>query len=243
MNRRDYGVGNGLGNPTVFSAIEPNSWFRIAIKVYDTAGRTWRLQSSQWTLDNDYPQDVLPVTLKSFEAQEQGGHARLQWQTATETNNLGFEVQGSTNGMEFEKLGFVPSLNANSLELNNYSFLDQAFSYRKSPVYYYRLKQVDLDGTVEYSKIVALNKTPGKASVLPIPFNKEIVVSLEALTKGATEISLMDITGKTVHRQNFPVQPGLNSLKVLPASHLPDGVYFIQFETKGKMVRVKTLKH
>ncbi|MGV3641530.1 MAG: hypothetical protein ACO1NZ_13475, partial [Adhaeribacter sp.] len=242
VNRYDYGVGNTLGNPTVFSSIEPNSWFRMALKVYDLQGRSWRFQSSQWSLDNDYPIGALPVTFTFFEARKQGAGALLSWQTATETDNLGFEVQGSADGLTFKKLGFVPSRQANSTQVQNYSFPDPAFSLRPHRVYYYRLKQTDLSGSFEYSKLVALEQEAGQARISPIPFDKTITVSQQALEAGQTEVLLLDIAGKVVHRQAFAVPAGFNQLVVSPPTTLPPGIYFVQFESLGKPLRFKTLR-
>ncbi|MGV3505100.1 MAG: hypothetical protein ACO1O1_15430 [Adhaeribacter sp.] len=242
VNRFDYGVGNTLGNPAVFSSIEPNSWFRMALKVYDLQGRSWRFQSSQWSLDNDYPIGPLPVTLTRFEVKKQGEGALLTWQTATEKDNLGFEVQGSADGLTFRKLGFVASRQANSTQLQHYSFLDPAFSLRPHPVYYYRLKQIDIPGTSEYSKLVVLEQEPGQARISPIPFDKTMTVNLEALQGGQTEVLMQDIAGKVVFRQAFAVQAGPNQLLVSPQASLSPGVYFIQFQSRGKTLRFKTLR-
>jgi hypothetical protein len=193
-------------------------------------------------VDNEYPDPPLPVTLTIFEARQQAGSARLSWQTATETNNLGFEIQGSVNAREFVKLGFVNSQQGNSIQAQNYTFLDAAFSFRNDPVYYYRLKQIDVDGSAKYSKIVALHQVPREALVLPIPFNENFSVHAVSLQKGQTEVILLDMHGNMVYRQAFPVQEGVNTLQVQPPASLPPGMYIIQFETKGKTVRIKTLK-
>ena len=94
----------------------------------------------------------------------------------------------------------------------------------------------------EYSKIIALRQVPGAAQVLPTPFQRHITVRMESLLQQDTEVLLLDITGEVVHRQAFPVQMGVNTLLVQPPASLPPGMYIIQFETKGKTVRIKTLK-
>ncbi|MGV3641205.1 MAG: hypothetical protein ACO1NZ_11835, partial [Adhaeribacter sp.] len=60
FNRKDFAYGNVLGNPELFSFTAPYAWFRVTVKVYDTAGRCWRFQSTRWTNDNEYPYATLP---------------------------------------------------------------------------------------------------------------------------------------------------------------------------------------
>ena len=151
-------------------------------------------------------------------------------------------MQGPADGLNVRKLGFVPARQPNSTQVQDYSFLDPAFSLRPHRVYYYRLRQIDLPGTSEYSKLVALEQEPGQARISPIPFDKTITVNLEAGQAGHTEVLMQDIAGKVVFRQSFAVQAGPNQLLVRPQASLSPGVYFIQFQSQGRTLRFKTLR-
>jgi hypothetical protein len=96
--------------------------------------------------------DVLvPVELTSFSSINEKNDVILNWITATETNNQGFEVQRKTNG-EYDRIGFVEG-HGTTTELQNYTFRDKDVN---AGSYYYRLKQVDYDGTFEYSGEIAV---------------------------------------------------------------------------------------
>ncbi len=107
---------------------------------------------SDWTLGIDHP---LPVELKSFSATIIGSTVKLNWNTATEVNNYGFEIERAVisnveRNLSWEKIGFL-SGNGNSNSPKSYSFMDDKVSVGK---YSYRLKQIDNDGQYEYSKVI-----------------------------------------------------------------------------------------
>ncbi|MFC2094695.1 hypothetical protein ACFLSH_03600, partial [Bacteroidota bacterium] len=95
------------------------------------------------------PPGTIPVELSAFTAQANDGVVQLNWTTATEVNNQGFEVQRSTNN-QFTTIGFVNG-SGTTTEIHNYSFTD---SDVRTGTYYYRLKQVDYNGEYAYSDVV-----------------------------------------------------------------------------------------
>jgi hypothetical protein len=97
---------------------------------------------------------VLPVTVLAFSGQRAGQNNLLRWITTTEQNNRGFEIQRSADGGTYEVIGFVNSLaiNGNSLAQLSYNFTDPAAG---GPRYYYRLRQIDIDGRGKMSSIQA----------------------------------------------------------------------------------------
>src|SRR5690606_28158309 len=98
----------------------------------------------------------VPVELASFTASVSDGKVNLSWATASETNNYGFEVERKAEGQEYTKVGFVSGFGTTT-ETQVYSFTDNSVT---SGVYTYRLKQVDFDGTFEYSNEVEVDLTP-----------------------------------------------------------------------------------
>ncbi len=111
--------------------------------------------------------EPLPVTLLYFKAERiDAGQVMLNWETSNETNNLGFEVERSmTSATNFYNIGFIDG-KANSSEKQTYSLVDLNAS---DAVTYYRLKQLDLNGDFEYSKIIAVKGFKIALSIVPVP--------------------------------------------------------------------------
>ncbi|MBK8568189.1 MAG: T9SS type A sorting domain-containing protein [Saprospiraceae bacterium] len=162
---------------------------------------------------------VLPVELVDFQAFAEGETARLKWQTASETNNMGFHVQRrSAATPDWKDLAFVPG-SGTSTAPEHYDFFD------KNPVSgmsYYRLRQVDFDGQESYSGVVAVRLEGDQTSLqfYPNPATATLEVKGKDLTKGAI-VRVMDATGK--HWLEQPLQQG-NTLDV---SALPPGIYAV----------------
>ena len=94
----------------------------------------------------------LPVELTYFGGKRSAKNVLLNWQTATETNNEGFDIQHSTNGRDWTSIGWQAGAGS-SLEKQDYTFLHEK---AVSGTNYYRLKQIDFDGQFDYSDIAAI---------------------------------------------------------------------------------------
>ncbi|WP_196292754.1 T9SS type A sorting domain-containing protein [Hymenobacter ruricola] len=122
---------------------------------------------SLWTLGN--AANPLPVELATFTAQAQGTGALLQWTTASELNNAGFEVESSADGARFARLGTVAGAGS-STQAHTYAFVDEHVARYAAPLVYYRLRQVDLDGTASYSPVRTVAVGPqAKLALFPNP--------------------------------------------------------------------------
>jgi len=126
--------------------------------------------------DDLYLEPTVPVELSSFAVFNQGGNAVLEWSTESETNNFGFEIQRKGVVQNFKKVGFVPGYGTTT-SLHHYNFTDVELP---AGTYYYRLKQMDHDGSFEISeaKSVVLS-TPSDYKLeqnFPNPFNAETVL-------------------------------------------------------------------
>ncbi|MEL7221393.1 MAG: hypothetical protein AAGJ93_08755, partial [Bacteroidota bacterium] len=128
---------------------------------------------------------LLPVEFLSFDAMLQSDQTTLlEWQTANEENNEGFDVQRSTDGQHWEKLGFVAG-NGTTQEKQSYNYVD------RSPVYgvnYYRLLQRDFDGQTDYSDVVLINSTKDTK------WSDQVQVYPNPIAEGALTISLPEVT-------------------------------------------------
>ncbi|MBX3257909.1 MAG: T9SS type A sorting domain-containing protein [Chitinophagaceae bacterium] len=176
----------------------------------------------------------LPVTLKRFEVYKQGNTALLQWTTAAEQNNSGFSIEHSADSREWKSIGFVSSLSANgnsSIELS-YTFNDKQ---SQTGINYYRLRQIDFDGTYSYSPVRAITFI-SKANIHIYPNPAKDVIKITGL-KGNETVHIMNITGQRLRTLKA-------SGNTLPADiqQLPSGMYFIHItDTSGKVVHHEKL--
>ncbi|MCF2487102.1 T9SS type A sorting domain-containing protein [Dyadobacter sp. CY347] len=162
---------------------------------------------------------ILPVHLISFEGKSDAKGNVLTWKTASETKNKGFEIERSTNPTSFQKIGFVEG-NGDANEENNYSFTDP----NPGTITYYRLKQIDFDGTFEHSKIIALRNGQGTAKVYPNPSRGTL--HIESKDKNQP-YSIRNVQGFSV------IESSVLPSKPLDMSSLQNGLYLI---TVGKEV-------
>ncbi|MFZ9794492.1 MAG: hypothetical protein ACO3F3_19370, partial [Gemmataceae bacterium] len=121
----------------------------------------------------------LPVSLLHFKALPKTDHIALDWSTATETNNAGFHLQRSENGLDFFNIQWIPG-NGTTNALSQYAYLDH--SVEKEVTYYYRLHQIEFDGSSHFSDVVSakIQSVGIQVSAWPNPFDgsTNIVLSL-----------------------------------------------------------------
>ena len=186
----------------------------------------------------------LPVEFISFTATKQGADmAMLNFSTAWEVNNAGFEVERSTNGISWNKIGFVPG-HGNTTEIKNYAF-ETSLANVNSAVVYYRLKQIDFNGQFEYSatRTIRLSAAAAKAvSVYPNPATSRISVSLEGVAAGEmAKISVMDMSGKILISANQMVEEG-NFTVDMNIDNLTKGNYIVNISSASANYNTKLVK-
>ncbi|KAA9327719.1 T9SS type A sorting domain-containing protein [Hymenobacter busanensis] len=163
----------------------------------------------------------LPVALVSFTAERRGTAAWLRWATASEKNNDRFDIEASADGRQFRRIGQVAG-HGSSAQGFTYSFTDANLDAYGSSAVYYRLQQVDLDGTVHQSPVrVVQGPATQLLAVWPNPAREGVQIS------GATAgqpVRVLDAVGRVVASGIMPTAGPL-SLK-LPV-HLPAGVYTV----------------
>ncbi|MCC7246436.1 MAG: T9SS type A sorting domain-containing protein [Saprospiraceae bacterium] len=184
---------------------------------------------------------TLPIELVSFDAQTiQGGKSLLTWTTASETNNAGFDIEASQDGIRFNKIGFVKG-HGTTNEVTRYSFTDERAA---SGLTYYRLKQLDVDDGFDYSKVISVLRKGDNlnaVSISPIPANDLLNIVLETQNEDDLAINLFDAFGKTILQQNTTTQKGSNN-KSLDLQDLPQGIYFLELQQGTERVIRKVVK-
>jgi len=182
---------------------------------------------------------IVPVELASFSASVINTDIELNWTTASELNNLGFEVQKNIGG-EFYTISFVNGSGTTS-ETRNYSFIERGLEIGK---YSYRLKQIDFDGTYEYSSIVEVEVvTPAEYSLsqnYPNPFNPTTTIDYSIQWNGLVTLIVYDLLGtKVASLVNENKEAGKYSV-TFNASNIPSGIYFYTL-TSGNFTSTKKL--
>jgi hypothetical protein len=175
---------------------------------------------------------LVPVELTSFTASADYGVVELQWITATETNNQGFEVQRS-NGGEFETIAFVDG-HGTTTQTQAYSYSDRSVNVGS---YSYRLKQVDFDGTFEYSGVVEVDVPAPAVFAMdqnyPNPFNPSTMISFRLAVDSKVSMTVFNVLGQEVASLlNGNLVAGSHQVN-FDASSLNSGVYMYRIEASG----------
>jgi len=191
---------------------------------------------------------ALPVELTTFTIASLNNNVILNWQTATEINNYGFEVERQIQDKNWNKVGFAEG-HGNSNSPKYYSFNDKNVSANN---YNYRLKQIDIDGTFKYSQIIEIKvgTTPTEFSLAqnyPNPFNPTTTISYSIPATNtnvglATYVTLevYDVIGNKVATLVSEEQSTGNYKVNFNATELSNGVYFYRIEA-GTFMEIKKM--
>ena len=191
--------------------------------------------ADQMLMVQDY---ILPVKLHDFSVWKRLNGAELRWSTASEIDNAWFEPERSADGKIFTTLGRVKGFGTSS-KLQSYSFLD------KDPIYgynYYRIKQIDFNGTSSYTRYITFDFTYSEQSlaVFPNPASSDIVIKHGFPENSLIELNIYTIDGKVVEKR-FSTENQI----VQNVSALVPGLYILEVKTAmpgHKMARTKFIK-
>jgi len=199
----------------------------------------------QFGVGGDTLLNPLPVKYVMFTGTVVKNDVKLNWITATEINNKGFEVERSLDARTFTSIGFVKGVE-NSRNINKYRFDDlNAFTSQRTSVLYYRLRQVDLDGKFTYSNIIKVDKNDlrsGDVVVFPNPFKDVIGISIESADNSISEITIADMQGKLIYKANYQLESGSNFIELTQLVNKSAGVYFVKVNHSGKVSVIKINK-
>jgi hypothetical protein len=186
------------------------------------------------------PTGQVPVELASFNASVNGNVVDLKWITASETNNSGFEVERKTGNGSFEKIAFVEG-KGTTTEVNGYSYSD---AVNETGKFSYRLKQIDYDGSFEYSNVIEVEviALPGKyglAQNYPNPFNPSTVISYSIPVNAHVALSIFNLLGeKVTDLVNEFKESGTHSVN-FNAAGLSSGTYIYTLNVNGNVISKK----
>ena len=229
----NQGIGNGNNTSPAIDVLKDLTSHHLD----GTLSNTLNGQSYSFTLNGDHSNWVnsgltlLPINLVNFEGSKKEGSNYLQWSTASEQNSSYFEVQRSTDGVNFTSIAKVDAA-GNSDKTLNYSYADNQLSSISS-VSYYRLKMVDIDGSSKYSSIINIkNSAIALAKVFPNPASSQFTITIKDNSLLNTKVTLNDISGKVLQKITI-IQP---NTKVNISNYL-SGVYILKFED-GNSIKV-----
>jgi hypothetical protein len=213
----------------------PSGWFALSFYEYESS--TYYFTAQGWAEANKpylhvIYEYIVPVELTSFTANVSEGLVELSWITATETNNQGFEVQRSAGG-EFETIAFVEG-HGTTTEIQAYSYTDRSVAVGS---YSYRLKQVDFDGSFEYSDVVEADVPAPDIFALdqnyPNPFNPSTKIAFRLAVDSKVSLKIFDVLGQEVATLvNTNLVAGGHNVN-FDASSLNSGVYLYRIEATG----------
>jgi hypothetical protein len=183
---------------------------------------------------------VLANTFLNFSAQLKNKNAELNWETASEKNISYFNVERSLNGTSFTNIGKVYASNNNNT-IHNYTYADADITNFNTNKIYYRLTEVDKDGSTLKSNVVLinLNKTGWNFTISPNPVFSNLKVQLNNLY-GITNVSIIDITGRKIKTQQLSAT-GNNELH-FNVNSLANGLYFVRVFNSNHSEYIKFLK-
>jgi len=192
-----------------------------------------------------YITDVVPVELVSFTASVAANVVTLSWSTATELNNSGFEIERSSDNTIWRTIGFKEG-NGTTSEPQQYSYSDLLLGKAPSKLYY-RLKQLDFNGSFEYSGIVEVEIAPTEFSLAqnyPNPFNPITAISYQLPMNSFVTLKVYDVLGNEVATLvNEEKSAGVHEVE-FNATELGSGVYFYtlkadEFLSTKKMILLR----
>jgi hypothetical protein len=203
-------VQDASSHQITFSASDLNAWYTVSTST-----------------------DPLPVELTRFDARPRKLDAVLTWGTASEKNSAYFVVERAVDARSWSDVGRVTAA-VNSANAREYTLTDANIGARGT-AFYYRLRQVDGDGTFSYSavKLVRFSQPKLALDAYPVPMGEFLTLDLTAPADGPMTVELLDATGRSVQKETYNAQAGLNTWR-LDTRALAHGTYVLRATLGGE---------
>ena len=228
-------VTNGLGEP-LLATVSEEGVVSFTVSPGSDQVNFNALASGDFTLG--VIEIPLPVELVSFEGIVDETRTILTWETASETNNAGFYVERAGDSGRYTQVDFVEG-HGTTTNATRYEFVDDV-RHLSGTTWHYRLKQVDFDGTFEYSKTLSLTiastNKPQLHEVYPNPFNAQVVLEYELPVEMNVTISLYDAVGQKIGEIARGQLPAGRHQVNYDASNLASGVYMVRMKAGDRIV-------
>ncbi len=196
-------------------------------------------RTTEFTASIDSGDELLPVDLVSFEAISFDDNVLLEWQTASENNNAGFQIERQLNSGPFNNMAFVEGAGT-TLSTQNYRHTLENLSPGD---YGFRLKQTDFDGTFEYSDVVHLTLLPQSYKIAqnyPNPFNPQTRISFHLPVNADVSLEVFDMLGRRISvLVNGYLNAGQHAV-IFDGANLPNGTYVYRIKA-GTFEAMKTM--
>jgi hypothetical protein len=194
------------------------------------------------TLSIDPCDTVLSTSLLTFSGRIVNKHAVLNWATTREEGPVRFDIEKSTNGINYALAGIVNGNNDPSLERNDYSFTDPQ---PLEQLTWYRVRLIDLTtGEHKYTRIIQLTGSrPGIfIQSLVNPFHDELKFDINVDFNGTIQTELIDASGRPVLRKTIEVTRGVSNIIITGTGYLPVGIYTLRIITGSTVITRKMVK-
>lgn len=180
---------------------------------------------------------TIPVELTSFSALQQNRKVQLNWVTATEVNNKGFEVHRKLKNQDWETLTFVSGFGTTT-EQKKYSYEDDYEFLPYNGKVIYRLKQIDFDGSYKFSEQISVDVTfiPSETNIsqnYPNPFNASTTIKYNLSQEGVVKVAIYNPVGQEIERLIQSNQSAGTYEVIWNADSYASGIYFYMFELSG----------
>jgi hypothetical protein len=188
------------------------------------------------------PGVVLPLIINQFNGNYSDGFIQLGWSTYSEINIDHFDVERSTDGVNFRQIGKTTSAGGQLSSNMNYNYLDITADRGNN---YYRLAIVDINGNYTYSKSIMLNVDVKGISVMivyPNPFSRRVKIRVNSDKAEKVKINVLNSNGVLMSTMDAQTNVGDNNIDITRVESLPGGVYFIEVVSSTRSLKTRVMK-
>ena len=216
------------------------------------ANIVWDATASRWEITFDVTgfsgffvhtgSSILPLQLLQFSGTPSGNNNLLQWTTATEEQTAFFAIQRSIDGINFTTIAQVAA-SGTTAGNKSYRYADDV-SHIGQPVYYYRLKMIDVNGQFTYSAIISLQRSQYEflVKVLQNPFRQQLQATITSPQLQECAITLTDMNGRMVAQRKVVLQKGVNLVNIPGVQGPGAGTYVLTLVTTTEKRVIKVVK-